>query len=76
MGSEFQKQAWHALIKVPYGQTRSYLNQAKIIGNEKAFRAVANANGANQLSIIVHCHRIINHNGKLGGYASGIERKE
>lgn len=76
MGSDFQKSAWRALIKIPYGETRSYLSQAKNIGNDKAFRAVANANGANQLSIIVPCHRIINHNGKLGGYAGGIERKK
>ena len=76
LGSEFQKNAWRALIKIPYGETRSYLTQAKNIGNDKAFRAVANANGANQLSIIIPCHRIINHNGNLGGYAGGIERKK
>lgn len=76
MGSEFQKKAWQALIQIPYGQTRSYLEQAQTIGNEKAFRAIANANGANQLAIIIPCHRIINHNGNLGGYAGGITRKE
>ncbi len=76
VGSEFQKQAWHALMKISYAKTRSYLEQAKTVGNAKAFRAVANANAANQLSIIVPCHRVINHNGKLGGYAGGIERKE
>lgn len=76
IGSEFQKQAWHALMQVPYGQTRSYLEQAKATGNEKAFRAIANANGANQLAIIIPCHRIINHNGNLGGYGGGKARKE
>ncbi len=75
-GSEFQKKAWHELIKIPYGETRSYLEQAKKIGNEKAFRAVANANGKNQIAIIIPCHRIINSNGDLGGYGGGIERKK
>lgn len=76
IGSEFQKSVWQALMLVPYGSTRSYLSQAKTIGNAKAFRAVANANGANYLSIIVPCHRIIYHNGKLGGYGGGLERKK
>ena len=76
IGSDFQNKAWRALMSTPYAKTRSYREQAKLVGNEKAFRAVANANAANQLSIIVPCHRIINHNGKLGGYAAGIERKE
>lgn len=75
IGSEFQKKAWHALMQIPYGQTRSYLEQAKTIGNEKAFRAIANANGANQLAIVIPCHRIINHNGNLGGYGGGKVRK-
>ena len=76
IGSPFQKKAWDALMKTPYGQTRSYLEQAKIIGNEKAFRAIANANGANQLAIVIPCHRIINNNGDLGGYGGGIEKKQ
>lgn len=63
-------------MRIPYGKTKSYLDQAKTIGNEKAFRAVANANGANMLSIIVPCHRIINTNGNLGGYAGGLDRKQ
>lgn len=75
-GTDFQIQAWKALTRIPYGKTRSYLEQAKSIGNEKAFRAVANANGANLLSIIVPCHRIINTNGNLGGYAGGLDRKQ
>ena len=76
IGSEFQNKAWQALIQIPYGQTRSYLEQANMIGNKKAFRAIANANGANQLAIIIPCHRIINHNGDLGGYGGGKERKK
>ena len=76
IGSDFQKSAWNALIKIPYGETRSYLAQASIIGKPKAFRAVANANGANQIAIVVPCHRIINSNGELGGYGGGIARKE
>lgn len=76
MGSDFQKEVWHALQQIPYGETRSYKDQAALIKNEKAFRAVANANGSNQLAIVIPCHRIINHNGDLGGYAGGKIRKE
>ncbi len=76
MGSAFQQQAWQALMRIPYGETRSYLQQASAIGREKAFRAVANANGANQLAIIIPCHRIINTNGELGGYGGGVARKQ
>jgi AraC family transcriptional regulator of adaptative response/methylated-DNA-[protein]-cysteine methyltransferase len=75
MGSEFQKKAWNMLIQIPYGETRSYLDQARVIGNPKAFRAVANANGANQLAIIIPCHRIINNNGELGGYGRDQAQK-
>lgn len=76
VGSPFQTRAWKALLRIPYGQTRSYREQAQSIGNPNACRAVANANGANQLAIIVPCHRIINANGKLGGYTGGIARKK
>ena len=76
LGSEFQKMAWKALMQIPYGETRSYLAQAQIIGKPMAFRAVANANGANQLAIIIPCHRIINSNGELGGYGGGVQRKQ
>lgn len=75
-GTSFQQLAWNELIKIPYGNTKSYLSQAISIGKSTAYRAVANANGANNLAIIVPCHRIINNNGKLGGYSSGIERKQ
>ncbi len=76
MGSPFQKQVWQALIEIPYGQTRSYGEQAAAIGKQTAYRAVANANGANQLAIVIPCHRVINTNGKLGGYGGGIQRKK
>lgn len=76
VGSPFQKMAWHALTLIPYGETRSYAEQAQALGKPTACRAVANANGANPLSIIVPCHRIINSNGQLGGYGGGIARKQ
>ncbi len=75
-GTEFQKTAWEALINIPYGQTRSYKEQARIIGKPLACRAVANANASNQFAIIIPCHRIINSDGKLGGYAGGTPRKQ
>lgn len=76
LGSPFQQQVWTQLLRIPYGETRSYLEQAQAIGKAKAYRAVANANGANQLAIIIPCHRIINHNGGLGGYDGGLARKK
>lgn len=76
IGSCFQKEVWNALCTIPYGETRSYLEQATLIGRPTACRAVANANGANQLAIIIPCHRIINTSGALGGYAGGLSRKK
>jgi len=76
LGSEFQKTVWQELINIPYGETRSYLDQAKAINRETSYRAVANANGANKFAIIVPCHRIINNNGELGGYGGGLHRKK
>jgi len=76
IGSEFQINVWRALQKIPMGKTYSYADQAKAIGKPTAFRAVANANGMNPLGIIIPCHRVINTNGELGGYAGGLERKE
>lgn len=67
---------WDALIKIPYGQTSSYLQLARAINNEKAVRAVAAANGANSMSIIIPCHRIIGSNGDMTGYAGGIPLKK
>lgn len=76
LGSPFQKHVWGELVKIPPGETRSYLEIAKAIGRPSAFRAVAQANGANQLAIIIPCHRVINTNGELGGYGGGLTRKE
>ncbi len=76
VGSDFQKSVWEALLKVPYGATSSYLQLAKNIDNEKAVRAVANANGANAIGIIIPCHRIIGSNGELVGYGGGLPVKK
>ncbi|OGT39937.1 MAG: hypothetical protein A3E81_02120 [Gammaproteobacteria bacterium RIFCSPHIGHO2_12_FULL_36_30] len=76
IGSDFQKNVWKTLQKISPGKTQSYLDTAKAIKKPKAFRAVANANGANKLAIIIPCHRVINTDGKMGGYAGGIARKE
>ena len=67
---------WNALCDIPYGETISYKQLAENINQPTAFRAVANANGKNQLSIIVPCHRVIAADGSLGGYSSGVDRKE
>lgn len=76
LGSLFQKNVWEALKKIPFGETRSYLDIAKAVGKPTAFRAVAMANRANQLAIIIPCHRVINANGKLCGYRGGLIRKQ
>ena len=76
LGSPFQQLVWRELLRIPCGQTRSYLEQAGAIGRHKAYKAVANANGANQLAVIIPCHRIINSNGSLGGYGGGLARKQ
>jgi AraC family transcriptional regulator of adaptative response/methylated-DNA-[protein]-cysteine methyltransferase len=76
LGSPFQKRVWEQLKKIPHGETRSYSDIAAAIGNPSAYRAVAQANGANQLSIIIPCHRVINSNGELGGYGGGLTRKK
>ena len=75
-GTEFQNKVWKALIEIPFGETRSYGEIAKIIGNEKASRAVGMANNKNPIAIIVPCHRVIGANGKLVGYAGGLDIKE
>ncbi|MEI6614525.1 MAG: methylated-DNA--[protein]-cysteine S-methyltransferase [Chrysiogenales bacterium] len=74
-GSEFQKKAWRALQTIPYGQTRSYKQQAIMIGKPKAVRAVGRANGSNRISIIIPCHRVIGENSQLTGYGGGLWRK-
>jgi AraC family transcriptional regulator of adaptative response/methylated-DNA-[protein]-cysteine methyltransferase len=76
LGSPFQKMVWDVLTTIPYGETRSYAEQARALGKPNSARAVANANGANQIAIVIPCHRIINSNGDLGGYGGGISRKQ
>ncbi len=75
-GTHFQKNVWEALGKVPFGKTLSYLELSKQLGDVKAIRAVANANGKNPLWIVVPCHRIIGSDGSLTGYAGGLHRKK
>ena len=74
-GTPFQQSVWQALMRIPFGETWSYQQLADEIGNPKAVRAVGLANGKNPVSIIVPCHRVIGKNGKLTGYAGGVERK-
>ena len=76
IGSDFQESVWRALIEVPYGETSSYLQLSQHIGNIKAVCAVASANGANAIAIIVPCHRIIGSNGDLVGYGGGLPLKK
>ncbi|MBC1724513.1 bifunctional transcriptional activator/DNA repair protein Ada [Listeria seeligeri] len=76
IGSEFQQGVWDELRRIPMGETISYKVLAEKLGKPTASRAVARANGANQLSLIVPCHRVINSNGELGGYGGGLARKE
>lgn len=75
-GTYFQKRVWAALVDIPFGKTRTYLEQAKILGDVKAIRAVASANGKNPLWIVVPCHRVIGSDGSLTGYAGGLWRKK
>jgi methylated-DNA-[protein]-cysteine S-methyltransferase len=74
-GTDFQKKVWKALEEIPFGKTTSYLELSKTLGDAKAIRAVANANGKNPLWIIVPCHRVIGSDGSLTGYAGGLHRK-
>jgi methylated-DNA-[protein]-cysteine S-methyltransferase len=74
-GTEFQMKVWRALRDIPFGQTRSYLDLARIVGSSKASRAVGATTGKNPLSIIVPCHRVIGSDGSLTGFAGGLERK-
>jgi methylated-DNA-[protein]-cysteine S-methyltransferase len=74
-GTEFQRRAWEMLMEIPFGQTRSYGEQAKRIGNPNASRAVGLANGRNPIPIVVPCHRVIGADGSLTGFGGGIERK-
>ena len=76
VGSEFQKKVWNELLQLTFGKTESYAGLSKKLGNEEAIRAVASANGANAISIIVPCHRILGSDGSLTGYAGGLETKK
>ena len=75
-GTEFRQLVWQQLCEVPFGQTASYSDIATAIGKDKAVRAVAAANGANPIAIVVPCHRVIGKNGTLTGYAGGLNRKQ
>jgi methylated-DNA-[protein]-cysteine S-methyltransferase len=74
-GTVFQIKVWKALLKIKYGKTKSYLEQSKTLGDVKAIRAVATANGKNPLWIVIPCHRVIGSDGSLTGYAGGLWRK-
>jgi methylated-DNA-[protein]-cysteine S-methyltransferase len=74
-GTEFQRRVWQELARIPYGATRSYKEQAIALGDLKAIRAVARANGQNPIAILIPCHRVIGEDGSLTGYAGGLERK-
>lgn len=76
IGTPFHKRVWDELKKIPYAETCSYAELAAAIGKPTAYRAVAQANGANRFILIYPCHRVINSNGALGGYGAGIERKK
>ena len=75
-GTEFMRQVWQALEDIPYGETRSYKQIAALVGHPKAYRAVGLANNRNPIPIIIPCHRVIGHNGRLVGYGGGLQIKE
>ena len=74
-GTSFRQLAWQVLQQIPYGETRCYSEQAELMHNKKAVRAIGSANGANPIAIIIPCHRVIGKNGSLTGYAGGLHRK-
>ncbi|TAL66234.1 MAG: methylated-DNA--[protein]-cysteine S-methyltransferase [Bacteroidetes bacterium] len=75
-GTSFQQSVWKELMNIPYGTTRSYLEQSVALGKPESIRAVANANGMNRVSIIIPCHRVIGSDGRLTGYGGGLKRKK
>jgi AraC family transcriptional regulator of adaptative response/methylated-DNA-[protein]-cysteine methyltransferase len=75
-GSPFQRRVWDQLLRIPYGETRSYYDIAVAVGSPKAVRAVGRANGLNRIAIVIPCHRVVNKDGALGGYGGGLRRKE
>jgi methylated-DNA-[protein]-cysteine S-methyltransferase len=74
-GTEFQRKAWQAMRKIPFGETISYGDQARKVGKPTAYRAVGSANGKNPIPIIVPCHRVLASDGSLGGYSLGLSMK-
>jgi AraC family transcriptional regulator of adaptative response/methylated-DNA-[protein]-cysteine methyltransferase len=75
-GTDFQRRVWNQLLAIPYGETRTYEQLARSVGRPRAVRAVGRANGMNRLAVLVPCHRVVNKNGKLGGYGGGLRRKQ
>jgi len=75
-GTDFQRAVWSSLTEIPFGETRSYSDIAESVGNPRACRAVGMANHRNPLPIIIPCHRVVNNNGKLGGYVGGVQAKQ
>ena len=75
-GSPFQERVWRELLRIPYGETRSYQDVAVEVGSPDAVRAVGTANGMNRIAIVIPCHRVVNKGGKLGGYGGGLWRKQ
>jgi len=75
-GTPFQQSVWKELMNIPFGSTRSYMEQALALGNAASIRAVANANGMNRISIVIPCHRVIGSDGSLTGYGGGLKRKK
>lgn len=75
-GTGFQKRVWEELLNIPFGKTRTYMEQSKALGDVKAIRAVASANGQNKIAIIIPCHRVIGSDGSLTGFAGGLHRKK
>ncbi len=75
-GTDFQVRVWNELLRIPYGETRSYEDIAKAVGDPKAVRAVGTTNGLNRIAIVIPCHRVVNKSGQLGGYGGGLWRKQ
>src|SRR5207237_2748973 len=75
-GSPFQRAVWEQLLRIPYGETRSYEDVARALGTAAAQRAVGRANGQNRIAILIPCHRVVNKDGRLGGYGGGLWRKQ
>ncbi len=76
VGTSFQQDTWRILQTIPYGETISYKQEALLLKNPKAVRAIGTANGKNMISILIPCHRVIQSNGALGGYAGGVDKKQ